>query len=324
MSQPFFPTLAIDPLHTVTNVLCSRQVSCGFSYAGQPCQIALLPDIYSQDYNFLIKVSINQAYIFIGLDFSVLNVFFQCQGIHLDVLDMDQNLKHAAVTHILEQVARSVFEQTGRDYFVNSVEFSEGLPGDTIPACLFLKVNDVCAYGKVFFSKTDRFKFSDFCEQFEKKQHLPDTNLPVIISIETGGTSLGLSDLQTVQVCDVILLDWKAPDVIVRISDDLAYQGSVNGNSIVLESIVDTGSEEQQISNLGSVPVTLVFEVARKHVTLQELMQVGVGYVFEFGVPVGKSLSILANGKCIGQGELVKVGDQLGARVLNISTDQGE
>lgn len=64
-----------------------------------------------------------------------------------------------------------------------------------------------------------------------------------------------------------------------------------------------------------TIEVTLVFECGRWPMTLGALRSAGEGHVFELGRPLDGPVDILANGRLIGRGDIVRVGDTLGIRL---------
>lgn len=73
---------------------------------------------------------------------------------------------------------------------------------------------------------------------------------------------------------------------------------------------------------LDELPVRLVFETGRVEVTLAELETIGPGWVFPLGRGADAPLDILANGRRFGTGELVRIGETLGVRVLRIGAER--
>lgn len=69
---------------------------------------------------------------------------------------------------------------------------------------------------------------------------------------------------------------------------------------------------------LNEVPVHLVFEVGRTEMPLAQLETIQAGYVFELGRPLSQTVDILANGRRIGTGELVRIGDGIGVKVVRL------
>lgn len=68
---------------------------------------------------------------------------------------------------------------------------------------------------------------------------------------------------------------------------------------------------------LDSVPLLLDFELGRLSLTLAELAALQPGYVFQLGGRLEDArVTVRANGVCIGQGELVAVGDTIGVQLM--------
>ena len=69
-----------------------------------------------------------------------------------------------------------------------------------------------------------------------------------------------------------------------------------------------------------SLPVQVEFELGRTEMSIGELADLQPGYVFPLATPLeGASVTIRANGRIAGRGELVAVGDTLGVRLLSWS-----
>lgn len=69
-----------------------------------------------------------------------------------------------------------------------------------------------------------------------------------------------------------------------------------------------------------SLPVQVEFELGRTEMTIGELADMQPGYVFPLATPLeGASVTIRANGRVAGRGELVAVGETLGVRLLSWS-----
>ena len=86
--------------------------------------------------------------------------------------------------------------------------------------------------------------------------------------------------------------------------------------------MTDQSADPNQPARSGSideVPVQIVFELGRMETPLAELETLQAGYVFELGKPLGQSVDILANGKRVGTGELVRVGEAIGVRVSKLA-----
>jgi type III secretion protein Q len=66
------------------------------------------------------------------------------------------------------------------------------------------------------------------------------------------------------------------------------------------------------------LPVRLVFEVGRADFTLGEIRQLAPGAVVPLARPLSEALDVVANGKRIGSGTLIKIGDSIGVRITRM------
>lgn len=70
---------------------------------------------------------------------------------------------------------------------------------------------------------------------------------------------------------------------------------------------------------LDELPVQLVFEVGRTDLPLGELRKLDEGSVLPIAPTTGNVVNIVANGRLIGTGDLVKIGAGLGIRIVRLS-----
>jgi type III secretion protein Q len=84
---------------------------------------------------------------------------------------------------------------------------------------------------------------------------------------------------------------------------------------------VDTVEGEQtgvSVNNPDQLPVQLTFEVGRSEITLAELRTLGAGSVLELGRSVAEPIRISAQGRPVGQGELVDVEGVVGVKITRL------
>ncbi|WP_245285380.1 type III secretion system cytoplasmic ring protein SctQ [Bradyrhizobium sp. WSM3983] len=68
-------------------------------------------------------------------------------------------------------------------------------------------------------------------------------------------------------------------------------------------------------SDFDEIEITLSFECGRWTVALGALRNISEGHVFELGRPFGGPVDILANGRRIGRGDIVRIGEELAVRL---------
>jgi type III secretion protein Q len=71
-------------------------------------------------------------------------------------------------------------------------------------------------------------------------------------------------------------------------------------------------------SDLDDLPVRLVFEVGRVELSLGELQRLAPGALVPLGRPPDEPLDIMANGRRLGRGTLVQIGESLGVRIVSL------
>jgi len=74
----------------------------------------------------------------------------------------------------------------------------------------------------------------------------------------------------------------------------------------------------QTLGFLLDVRISVSVEVGRVQMPVRQVMELGPGAVIELQRSASEPVEIHANGKCIGRGEIVVVGEQFGVRVTEL------
>lgn len=72
---------------------------------------------------------------------------------------------------------------------------------------------------------------------------------------------------------------------------------------------------------LEQLPIRVVLELGRLDLPLAEIRRLAPGYVLPLPKPSESAVDIVANGRKIGHGSLVKIGDSMGVRVERLLSD---
>ena len=176
-------------------------------------------------------------------------------------------------------------------------------------------------------------------------RHLPPveaeedwSRLPISIRFCVGRTILPLSSLRDLRPNDVILLDesWVGGELnqILVMAGRLGVLASISGRQAIIleepgaimeeldEDGLDEGMEAGSEPGFCDLPVRLHFDLGERQLTLSELMSIGPGYVFDLGREIRRAVIIRANGKPIGEGELVDIDGQIGVVILSLASPE--
>ncbi|OGQ21563.1 MAG: hypothetical protein A3C46_02995 [Deltaproteobacteria bacterium RIFCSPHIGHO2_02_FULL_44_16] len=66
------------------------------------------------------------------------------------------------------------------------------------------------------------------------------------------------------------------------------------------------------------IPVQLVAVMAKKMITVRDLMEFRMGHVIDLNRPPSEMVDLVANGKLVARGELVEIDGKLGVRILKL------
>ncbi|CAM2065488.1 type III secretion system cytoplasmic ring protein SctQ [Sulfidibacter corallicola] len=189
--------------------------------------------------------------------------------------------------------------------------------------------------GHISFRGNAMALFADLLEKVQQVALGNWSSLPFPASLEIGRTRLRFEDLSGLDRHDIVLMDNHAfaregkaslsfPGGLV-LGGPLQTQEHQQNQQLIVESMHMNQHEHTDASQAGGLDeleVDLVFEVGRKSLTLGDLRAIQAGFVIDLEHNLDKPITIRANGKVIGSGELVQVEDNLGVRFLELFDGQ--
>lgn len=161
----------------------------------------------------------------------------------------------------------------------------------------------------------------------------PPADLPLALRFEVGSRHLSPAELRGLQPGDLVLIArlpsregrWQAR-ILAGAGRSCIGLGHVKGDGIVMEQWqvpkAPKASAAPANGLLEGVSVELGFEIGHHRMALGELMQLAPGHVFALGAnPEGDAVDLVVDGRIIGAGQLVMVGEALGVRVLRLQLE---
>jgi type III secretion protein Q len=179
---------------------------------------------------------------------------------------------------------------------------------------------------------------SDIAVAFGHRAPAPNAMAGLLLDtrLEAGTQYLTASDLRSLRPGDVVMLERPSGEYQLNVSDrfyapcrrsdagTVRLTGAVSRSISSEESVMAANNDHSNPSSgaFDDVPVRLVCEVGRVELTLGDLRSLGDGSVLAVGGDLTEPVRLVANGKCVGRGELVKLGSGLGVRVTSFASDE--
>ncbi|MFC3282202.1 type III secretion system cytoplasmic ring protein SctQ [Litchfieldella rifensis] len=161
-----------------------------------------------------------------------------------------------------------------------------------------------------------------------------------------GHQDLALAELRHLAPGDVVMLERPAQGMAVVIggwllADVDSHHGGVRllsppyaqtrGDFNMAQSSSDatanrktskTARSSMDDAQLDQLPVRLVCELGRLELSLGELRELDQGSVLPLSRPMEEAVDIVVNGRRMGRGRLVEIGDGLGVQIVRLATDE--
>lgn len=84
------------------------------------------------------------------------------------------------------------------------------------------------------------------------------------------------------------------------------------------QTAVAKNTEDQRFIAPEQIPLSLVVELGRFEVTVQKLLELQPGNLLELNIHPESGVDLVINGKAVGKGELIRIGEVLGVRILDL------
>jgi type III secretion system YscQ/HrcQ family protein len=155
----------------------------------------------------------------------------------------------------------------------------------------------------------------------------PKDQIPFPLTVIAGSLRCAPSLLKVLDLHDVLLAEVRSylstRECYLLLRGRPFGTGQANGSTITIKQVNLNGTQKmaettKEPAALDELEVELTFVVGQKTVTLGELRSLAPGAAFELGAPIGEAVTIHANGRPIGKGELLEVGDRVGVRITEL------
>lgn len=164
----------------------------------------------------------------------------------------------------------------------------------------------------------------------EQHGQLEPDPLPALrqtLAVVAGRQWLTLGELRSLQPGDVLMLE-QGHGLLLELEGRLQARCERQGESLRVQEelkapplhMENTMTDVDAAAALDDLPLKLVCQVGSLELTLAQLRELGAGSLLQLNTPGVDSVGLMVNGRRVGQGQLVKIGDGLGVRLLSFAT----
>ncbi|KRR20276.1 hypothetical protein CQ14_29565 [Bradyrhizobium lablabi] len=157
--------------------------------------------------------------------------------------------------------------------------------------------------------------------------------LPLLLDVRFAPISLALAELQRLAQGDVILLDNQpvgndgAMTVVAHLSNSPWFRASIRDCRLSIQSVVDRLMDKPEFlppESLDSINLTVDVDVGRLIMPLGQLRELAVGQVIDLGFDAATNVCLRVNGQVVATGELVRIAERTGVRLLDLRLPRAE
>ena len=205
-------------------------------------------------------------------------------------------------------------------------------PQDQQPYVLHLALeltfaNQPAMHAQLDLSEGAAVLVAQLLEQHAQREPDPLPDLRQSLAVVAGQQHLSLGELRSLRPGDVLMLE-PGPGLLLELAGRLQarcqYQGEVLRLQEALQApllhMENTMTDVDAAAALDDLPLKLVCQVGSLELTLAQLRELGAGSVLQLNTPGVDNVDLMVNGRRVGQGQLVKIGDGLGVRLLSFAT----
>lgn len=157
------------------------------------------------------------------------------------------------------------------------------------------------------------------------------------LAVEGGEAWLSVAELRSLRPGDVLMLeDWPEAQVRLAHGAHLQARAERDGDTLKLlekpnavnslkehpmpDIAVGSHMDTALDTPLDDLPLKLVCQVGSVDLSLAQLRELGAGSLVQLAPQLHAGVDLMVSGRRVGQGQLVKIGDGLGVRVLSFCT----
>lgn len=152
--------------------------------------------------------------------------------------------------------------------------------------------------------------------------------LPLLLSFVAGRVTLSQQEFRELRQADAVLADlqaWRvqgACEVLIagrRHAAAIWQDKTLTIQQFIMSEPAPTPAATEPLALVDQLEVELTFLVGTHAATLEQLRSLAPGACIELPTPANQAVTICANGRAIGKGELLDIGNRIGVRITELA-----
>lgn len=315
----------------IRNVLCRRREPMVWNWLDDEWTFDLGPAQPNMPSEWVVECDWGGAQVFVGIDRSALDRLASLAMPGTPPGDWPQPVLLAALEFATAQLASRVEAVTRKSVRIVSVATRPDAAGLELYAWRAWSADQEIGGELLLDGAAARFLAAALRELPAVPTPADWDSLPMMLRLVVGWVDLSASTLRSVARRDVVLLDecllTSDSRLMVALGPKLGVMCGLDGSSLtvlegVREIMADVDDSVAASSGLiDDVPVRLTFDLGEREISLGDLRSLQPGYLFNLGRDPRSTVSIRANGRLIGDGELVDIEGRVGVSVLHFNLE---
>ncbi|OPA83724.1 type III secretion protein [Pseudomonas fluorescens] len=213
---------------------------------------------------------------------------------------------------------------------VQLLEATEGLEQRPFAVHLALQLsfgNQPAMNAQLDLSEGAAVLMAQLLAQYGEVEPDPLPALRQTLAVVAGRQWLTLGELRSLRPGDVLMLE-QGSGLLLDLDGRLQARCQHQGDSLRVQEelkaplldMENTMTDVDAAAALDDLPLKLVCQVGSLELTLAQLRELGAGSLLQLNTPGVDNVDLMVNGRRVGQGQLVKIGDGLGVRLLSFAT----
>ncbi|MCP4745706.1 MAG: YscQ/HrcQ family type III secretion apparatus protein [Desulfobacteraceae bacterium] len=332
------------------NTIFTSTQRCDFYFDDQPYELIFTHQCYSINPEVQFCLSLDGAELQIGLEHFT---FFDLESLR-QLGSLPEQVRALYAESRLNVLCQRIEQQSGSRVRLKKIDLENiavcQAPGQRIDFKIRHAQSRMCSKGYLVPDQEAFQLLYEWVSELPAGQNRVWKNLIMDMSIEIGRARISYNDLGRIGFNDVILPDQcvfenEQGPCRIRIGPDFYLQGfwregqfiyNGNGKGVIMEDMPDyqtndnfdadfenPDSDQEEIYedskppglDLADLPIDLRFEIGQKKISMTKLQSLQPGFVFDMNRPENSPVQIIANGKLIGNGEIVRLSGMIGVRV---------